>query len=126
MRILIFTLLLSLLSFGLKAQDWNMSSDAFNALGSIDTTTTVEGLTIYADSLKKVTVDTSNKSVGDMSFTHRLKLGGAGEVVEGVATSRVVSFDVEGDATITVAAMSSTGDEDRELVILAGSDTLAV
>ncbi|MGF7140635.1 cadherin-like beta sandwich domain-containing protein [Roseimarinus sediminis] len=111
-----------------QAQEWNISSDAFNALGDITETVTVDGLTIYASADKKVTVDANNKSVGDLSFTHRLKLGGSGSLSEGVAEARVVAFDVDGNSSITVAAMSSSSSADRELLIVnAGTgDTLAV
>ncbi|HKM93724.1 MAG TPA: T9SS type A sorting domain-containing protein [Prolixibacteraceae bacterium] len=127
MRILTFTLFLSLFAFVLNAQEWNISADNFNALGSIQADTTVEGLTIYASAEKSVVVDANDKTAGDMSFTHRLKLGGSGTVTDSVAPERVVAFDVEGDVTITVAAMSSSAGEDRNLVMttLAG-DTLGV
>ncbi|MGF7139260.1 T9SS type A sorting domain-containing protein [Roseimarinus sediminis] len=108
-------------------QEWNISTDAFNALGDITETAVIEGLTIYANADKKVTVDANNKSVEGMDFTHRLKLGGSGSMEEGVPVARVVGFDVPGNTTITVAAMSSSSSSDRELVILtAEGDTIDI
>ena len=104
-----------------NTQEWNMSSPSFNALGSLTAKTTVEGLTIYAATGKSVDIDANNKSIEGMSFTHRLKLGGSGEFVEGVPTSRILAFNVTGNTTITVAGMSSSSSADRTLTIAAGS-----
>ena len=43
MRILIFTLVLSLTSLGLFAQEWNITDPEFNALGTLTETTTIDG-----------------------------------------------------------------------------------
>lgn len=104
-----------------KTQEWNMSSASFNALGTLTATTTVEGLTIYASEGKTVVIDANNKSIDGMDFTHRLKLGGSGEFVDGVATSRILAFNVSGKTTITVAGMSSSSSADRTLTIAAGT-----
>ena len=96
--------------------EWNMSTPAFNALGDIAATKTVEGLTIFAAADKLVTVDANAKVLGDMSFTHRLKLGGSGGFdAAGQPLNRVLSFDVTGNTKITVAAMSASGTADRVL-----------
>lgn len=102
-------------------QEWNMSSASFNALGSLTAKTTVEGLTIYAATGKSVDIDANNKSIDGMDFTHRLKLGGSGEFVEGVPTSRILAFNVAGNTTITIAGMSSSSSADRTLTIAAGT-----
>lgn len=105
-----FTVLIS------TAQEWNISSDDFNLLGVLEETTEVNGLTIYAHSGKKVEIDSNNKSLDGMDFTHRLKLGGQGDFDEnGLPLGRVVSFEVEGSTEITVMGMSSSSGEDREL-----------
>lgn len=104
------------------AQEWNISDDAFNALGELAADTTVNGLTIYADDDKKVTIDDNNKSIGGMDFTWRLKLGGSARFTDGVPSARVLAFDVTGNTMITVAAMSSSSSSDRELAIAAGSE----
>ena len=101
--------------------EWNMSEPAFNALGDISTTATVEGLTIFAAADKLVSVDANDKELDDMTFTHRLKLGGSGGFDEnGQPMNRVVSFDVTGNTKITIAAMSSSGSADRILNIATG------
>ncbi len=101
---------------------WNISTPAYNALGEMDMTKTVAGLTIYAHSGKKITVDENDKTLDDMTFTHRLKFGGSGDFDDnGQPLGRVLSIDVKGNTNITVAAMSSSSGEDRVLNISAGS-----
>jgi hypothetical protein len=103
-------------------QEWNMSSDSFNALGEMTSTVTVEGLTIYAASDKVVTVDANNKSLDGVDYTHRLKLGGAGTFDDdGKPVSRVIAFNVTGNTTITIIGMSSSSSENRELIIAVDS-----
>jgi hypothetical protein len=104
-----------------KTQEWNMSTASFNALGSLTAATTVEGLTIFAATGKSVDIDANNKSIDGMNFTHRLKLGGSGEFIDGVPTSRILAFNVSGNTTITVAGMSSSSSADRTLTIAAGT-----
>lgn len=102
--------------------EWNISDTAYNALGDLVATKTVTGLTIFASDSKKVTIDGNSKTVGDMVFTSRLKLGGSGDFDEnGQPKGRVLSIDVMGNTNITVAAMSSSSSEDRVLNISAGS-----
>ena len=104
-----------------STREWNMSSEDFNALGTVDETTTVNGLTIWAHSEKTVVIDENSKSLDGMEFTHRLKLGGSGDFDEnGQPLGRVLSFEVSGDATITVMGMSSSSGEDRELHLAIG------
>jgi len=105
-----------------NGQTWNISSDSFNSLGEIDSTVTVDGLTIYATPEKKVTVDENSKSLDGMDFTHRLKLGGSGTFDDdGAPVSRIVAFNVEGNTTITIMGMSSSSSSDRELIIAVDS-----
>lgn len=128
MRLLIFTLLFSFLSFGslyAGVQEWNISSAEFNALGEINATVTVNGLTIHAKADKTVVVEPNAKTLDGMEFTTRMKLGGAGSLVPG-AEARVLSFDVTGNATISVAAISSSSSADRELLFInSAGDTIA-
>lgn len=103
-------------------QIWNISSDDFNALGTVSSTTSVDGLTIHAEADKTIAIDGNKKSLDGMDFTHRLKLGGTGSFDEdGMPLSRVVSFNVAGNTAITVMAMSSSGSEDRILNIAVDS-----
>jgi hypothetical protein len=119
-------LLLISFVFTAKAQEWNISSASFNALGTISTKMTVEGLTIYGVTGAEVVVDANNKTLDGMSFTSRLKLGGTGAFdTEGKPVSRVLAFSVTGSTTITVMGMSSSSSADRELIIAAGNkDTI--
>lgn len=125
----IFPILFFLLS-GITAfaQEWNISTASFNALGTISATTTVEGLTIYAIVGAEVIVDANDKTLDGFVFTHRLKLGGTGAFdAEGnVAISRVVAFNVTGNTKITVMGMSSSSSADRTLVIAAGNKATEV
>ncbi|MFA9392758.1 MAG: hypothetical protein ACERKD_23320, partial [Prolixibacteraceae bacterium] len=128
MKLLIFTLLLSFLSVSslfAETREWNISSDEFNALGTLTAPTTVNGLTIYATADKSVVVEPNGKELDGMVFTTRMKLGGAGSIAAG-AEYRVVSIDVSGNATISVAAISSSSSTDREMLLINGNgDTLS-
>jgi len=103
--------------------DWNISSDDFNALGKFEETKTVAGLTMYASEGKALEVDANGKSLNDVNYTHRLKFGGTGtfDAETGAPLNRVLSFDVDGDATITIMCMSSSSGSDRELTVAAGT-----
>lgn len=101
--------------------EWNISAAAFANLGTIAATQKVAGLDIIANSDKTITIDGNSKTVGDMSFTSRLKLGGSASFDEnGQPLGRVLSIDVKGNTGITVAAMSSSSSSDRVLNIAAG------
>ncbi len=127
----IYLLLIAVLAFAGTASAqiaaWNISDEAFNALGSMEVTTTVDGLTIYAIAGKAVVVDENGKSVTykevEYTYTHRLKFGVSGAFTDGTPSNRVIAFDVDGPCDITVMAQSSSGDTDRSLNVAAGSDT---
>lgn len=93
---------------------WNFSRDEFNGLGTITATTTIQGLTMVATSSATMTVDANNKTIGDITFTHRLKTGGTGN-----ADSRHLWFDVKGDCTIDFYVMSASS-SDRVMNIAMG------
>ena len=76
---------------------------------------TKDGLTIYAKSDKKVTIDGSKKTVNEVKYTQRLKFGGTGS-----ADSRCVEFEVDGACTIEVVLTSASSSEDRTLNICTG------
>jgi hypothetical protein len=102
-------------------REWNMSNDAFKNLGIMTTTSTVEGLKIYAEEGKSVDVDGNNKTLEDWVFTHRIKFGGTGSFDEdGKAVSRVLAFDVTGNSKITIALQSASSSADRVLNVAAG------
>ncbi|MFZ5939811.1 MAG: cadherin-like beta sandwich domain-containing protein [Bacteroidota bacterium] len=102
-------------------REWNFGRNAFRYLGTTDTTNVVAGLTIHASSAATVVVDANNKTVGDLSFTHRMKMGGTGAFdTDGLPLTRVLAIDVDHSSKITVAAMSSSSSADRTLNIAAG------
>lgn len=105
-----------------QSMDWNISSDDFNALGKFEETKTVAGLTLYAAAGKALEVDENEKSLDDVDYTHRLKLGGTGTFdEEGLPLNRVVAFEVEGNISIKILTLSSSGSEDRTLNVSAGT-----
>ncbi len=107
---------------GGEAKDWNISDAAFNALGTIAAPTTVDGLTIYATSEATVIVEGNNKTLEEVNYTSRLKLGGSGGFdTEGKPVARVLAFQVAGPSKITVIGMSSSSGTDRVLNIAAGT-----
>ena len=108
-----------------QSYDWNISSEAFNALGTFEATQTVDGLTMYAAAGKALQVDANNKSLEDVDYTHRLKFGGTGafDAETGEPLNRVLKFDVTGNASITIMCMSSSSSSDRELTVAAGTST---
>ena len=107
---------------GTGGLEWNISHAAFNALGNIDATKTVAGLTIYAAADKLVTVDANDKTLDEMVFTHRLKLGGSGGFdADNLPINRVLTIDVNGNTNITVMGMSSSSSADRVLNIASGT-----
>ena len=95
---------------------WNFSTSDFNALGTITSTTTVNGLTITATSDNTVVVDGSNKTIEGISFSHRLKTGGGG-----ASNARTLSFAVTGNCTIEIYCISSNSTDTRTLNIYTGS-----
>lgn len=88
---------------------WNFSE--WEA-GDITETKTVDGLTVMAISGKVVTIDANDKTVDDVKYTQRLKLGGTG-----AADNRILKFDVTGACTIKIILCSASGDTERVLNI---------
>ena len=95
---------------------WNFSTSEFKDLGTISSTTTINGLTISASSDKSVTIAESGKEIDDHTFTHVLKTGGTGS-----ATARSLKFDVSGNCTIDVYLISANSTANRTLNIFTGS-----
>ena len=84
---------------------WDFAGDTWKSL-SVETNTTIDGLTIAATSDKKVTTDASGR-LTILNDKGRLRLNGAGS-----ADARNVSFNVSGRSLITVVVThpSSSGD----------------
>lgn len=96
---------------------WNISDPDFSDLGTITSETVVRDLHIVANEQNAVVIEANAKTVGDINFTHRLKLGGTGN-----ATYRHLWFEVNGNCSITVYLTSSSGTGDaRTLNIASGS-----
>lgn len=74
------------------------------------------GFGILATDGNPVSVDANNKSWNEVSYTKRLKLGGAGST-----EYRSVKFETVGASTITVVAMSSSSSADRTMQLLDAS-----
>lgn len=87
--------------------------------------TTLNRVTIYANSSQYVDIDANSKSIDDISFTHRCKLGGTGSLdandVE--ASYRVLAFPVVKNSIIKIYAQSASSTADRQLKLsnLSGS-----
>ena len=113
-----FTLIATaLVALSASAVSWNFSDFT---TASYESTTTVDGLTIYAASGKAIAIDESSKKAtvngSEVSYTKRLKFGGTG------SAERCVSFSVTGASKITVVATSSSNSgEDRNLSVSYGS-----
>lgn len=123
---LLSVLFLGFIGITSYAQVWNISETPFGAVTTYSTTTVVNGLTIYSPA-GEVTIDANNKSIGEFTFTYRLKLGGTGTFTDPTTpAARVLSFSVTGNTTITIIGMSSSGTADRTLVIASGNQTTEV
>ena len=92
---------------------------ANDAASSITSNITIGDFTIYATNNNSVTIDASTKTYNNISFTHRLKLGGTRN-----ANSRIIGFPVEGPCKITTYGMTSSNNSDRWLVLSAGTSPL--
>ena len=103
-------------------KEWNISTAAFNALGSLAKDTTVNGLKIYAKTGAEVVIDASSKTIDAFTFSHRLKLGGTGGWETNTKPlSRVLEFTVTVNTKITVIGMTSSSTADRLLNLAIGN-----
>lgn len=120
MKIFFTLLFASILYLGANAQIWDASEMA--SATYTDDSYSFNGLTIYADDDKTVVIDKNSKSVDDKSFTQRIKLGGSPRWTDDTTPSaRLLSFNVTGDVTITIYAMSSSSSaSDRYIAAYAG------
>ncbi|MDR2824325.1 MAG: hypothetical protein LBB41_03890 [Prevotellaceae bacterium] len=82
---------------------WNFSDGASWAANS-----TVQDLTVG----ESIEFDANAKAIDHYSFTHRLKFGGTGST-----STRFISFEVTGNATVVVYGMSSSNGTARTLVL---------
>ena len=66
---------------------------------------------------KKLTVEANGKTIDDLKFTHRLKLGGAGKTTERSIEIDLSSFDSSVEYNIVVYAMSGSSKDTRALLL---------
>ncbi|WP_337668238.1 hypothetical protein [Prevotella sp.] len=100
---------------GQGVQEWNFST--WNT-GDYTEEITKDGLTLYATSGKKITVDGNTKTVDGIKYTQRLKFGGTGSWDGDTPVGRVLSFAVSGNCDIyIVLAHSSKSGDARDLKI---------
>ena len=101
-------------------QTWRGDDDDILVLGTISTTTTVRGLTFVATTDKPIVVEANTKSYGEgedkLTFNGRIKLGGTGDT-----NYRHLRFNVNGDCTIEIYAMTASNTEMRALNIATGT-----
>lgn len=83
------------------------------ATGKIKSSTVVDGFKIVATSKKTVTVDKSEKDYKNISFTKRIKLGGAGS-----ESARAIAFKTAGESKVKIYATSSDTDTSRLIKII--------
>lgn len=94
-----------------SSTSWNMGNTGFKSLGTIKSNTTVDGLTLLANSSKTMQVKSESATVNGTSFKYALALGGSGST-----SYRALSAKVSGTSTIKITARSS-GSETRKLDI---------
>lgn len=100
---------------GQGVQEWNFST--WNT-GDYTEEITKDGLTLYATSGKKITVDGNTKTVDGIKYTQRLKFGGTGSWDGDTPVGRVLSFAVSRNCDIyIVLAHSSKSGDARDLKI---------
>lgn len=115
---------LTLSAVAVQAQTWNFSSEEWQS-APVAGGTTINGLTNYSAN-SKASIGGSNKKYTlngkEHTFTHTFKFGENGSFDEDGVTplTGILSFEVEGNATISVVGThaSSNGDP-RELVVAA-------
>lgn len=98
---------------------WNFSDDAFNALGTLSSSTTINGLTLTATAEKTMTITESAATLDGNNFTHALGLGGGGSI----GSYRTASFAVTGNCTVTIYAAAGGTSGTRNLMLSDGTDT---
>ncbi|WP_031557315.1 hypothetical protein [Lachnospira multipara] len=101
----------SLMVSASETSSWNFKNSNFKSLGTISSTTTVDGLTLLATSSKTMSVKADTQTVGGTEYTYCLATGGSGST-----SYRAVKVPVSGSDTIKVT-MKSSGSDSRSLVV---------
>ena len=94
---------------------WNFSHEDFTELDSIAVDTTVNDLTIMADSAYWVTINEDAQSFNDVDYTHSLRLDTVALFDDDDETllGGVLSFDVTPNSVITIIAKGAGEGEDE-------------
>lgn len=102
-------------------KEWNFSNWA---AADLTENKTIDGLSVYATSEKKMVIDASKKTVDGVKYTQRFKLSGTGNVANESSLNRVISFEVTGpcDIYIVAAHAGKSTDASRPLVIASYTD----
>lgn len=101
----------SLMVSASETSSWNFKNSNFKSLGTISSTTTVDGLTLLATSSKTMSVKADTQTVSGTEYTYCLATGGSGST-----SYRAVKVPVSGSDTIKVT-MKSSGSDSRSLVV---------
>lgn len=102
-------------------KEWNFSNWT---VGDLTENKTIDGLSVYATTDKKMSIDGSNKTVDGVKYTQRFKFSGTGNVAKESSLNRVISFEVTGPSDIYIVAAhgGKNTDASRPLVIASYTD----
>ncbi len=131
-KTLLFTIALLLsnaLLFGQGVEKtWNFSNAPFGATPTVSFSAsfTHDLLTVGTNGESNWSMDSNNKTLEEVSYTHRLKSGGGGSPAEGskIPTTRYLSINVGGNSTIDFGMMSSSSSAEREMYIVNENESL--
>ena len=91
---------------------WNFKNSSFKNLGTISSTTTVDGLTLVATDSLTMQVKAKNATVSGTDYTYALALSGRGS-----QSGRAVKVPVSGNDVIKVTLQSSSSTDARTLIV---------
>ncbi|MBQ6555856.1 MAG: carbohydrate binding domain-containing protein [Firmicutes bacterium] len=94
------------------SKSWNFSDSQFNGLRTLTSNVTIDGITIFANSSKTVSVPSSPQTLNGTTYKYCLALGGGGST-----SYRAVKVPVSGSTVLKVTA-KSTGSDTRTLVFV--------
>lgn len=91
---------------------WNFKNTSFKNLGTISSTTAVDGLTLVATDSLTMQVKAKNATVSGTDYTYALALSGRGN-----QNGRAVKVPVSGNDVIKVTLQSSSSTDARTLIV---------
>ena len=97
---------------------WNFKNTSFKNLGTINSTITIDDLTLVATNDLSMKVKSKKATIGDKSYTYALALCGKGD-----KNGRSVKVPVSGNDTIKVTLSSSSNSSARTLILANESGT---